>query len=167
MVRSRGRFANISSEINMPAKKSATGPTQRMLRVGEMVRHALTEVLQRNEINDPLLETTVLSVTQVSMSPDLSNATAYISPLGVPEPAPVIDALNRHQKFIRGALGPALRQMRSMPSIRFRLDTSFDNYAKIDALLRSPEVARDLGKSKIDAAEIDTSDVDPNGSSDA
>ncbi len=138
----------------MPAKKSAKGPSQRMLRVGEMVRHALTEVLQRNEIIDPLLETTVTSVTQVSMSPDLSNATAYISPIGVADPQPVIDALNRHGKFIRGALGPALRQMRSMPSIRFRLDTSFDNYAKIDALLRSPAVARDLGRTSGDTSHI-------------
>lgn len=151
----------------MPAKKSSKGPSQRMLRVGEMVRHALTEVLQRNEIIDPLLETTVVSVTQVAMSPDLSNATAYIQPLGVADPAPVIDALNRHQKFIRGALGPALRQMRSMPSVRFRLDTSFDNYAKIDALLRSPEVARDLGRgsgtSGIDAKSRDDDDGDGDG----
>ena len=149
----------------MPAKKSSKGPSQRMLRVGEMVRHALTEVLQRNEIIDPLLETTVVSVTQVAMSPDLSNATAYIQPLGVADPAPVIDALNRHQKFIRGALGPALRQMRSMPSVRFRLDTSFDNYAKIDALLRSPEVARDLGHntSAIDAKSRDDDDGDGDG----
>jgi ribosome-binding factor A len=159
---------------DMPAKKSSKGPTQRMLRVGEMVRHALTEVLQRNEIIDPLLESTVLSVTQVSMSPDLSNATAYISPLGVAEPNPVIDALNRHAKFIRGALGPALRQMRSMPSIRFRLDTSFDNYAKIDALLRSPEVARDLGRLKSETSNVnpkedddDASDGDADGGGDA
>ena len=151
----------------MPAKKSSKGPSQRMLRVGEMVRHALTEVLQRNEIIDPLLETTLVSVTQVAMSPDLSNATAYIQPLGVTEAAPVIDALNRHAKFIRGALGPALRQMRTMPSIRFRLDTSFDNFAKIDALLRSPAVARDLGRLGGDTSGInpkedegDTSDAE-------
>lgn len=158
----------------MPAKKSSKGPSQRMLRVGEMVRHAMTESFQRNEIMDPLLQKTFVSVTQVIMSPDLSNATAYISPIGVAEAQPVIDALNRHAKFIRGTLGPALRQMRTMPLIRFRLDTSFDNYAKIDALLRSPDVARDLGRLKADDTsdvnpedEPDTSGVDPDGSGDA
>jgi ribosome-binding factor A len=158
----------------MPAKKSPKGPSQRMLRVGEMVRHAMTESFQRNEIMDPLLQKTFVSVTQVIMSPDLSNATAYISPIGVAEPQPVIDALNRHAKFIRGTLGPALRQMRTMPLIRFRLDTSFDNYAKIDALLRSPEVARDLGRLKADDTsdvnpedKPDTSGVDPDGGGDA
>ncbi|MGB8817152.1 MAG: 30S ribosome-binding factor RbfA [Rhizobiaceae bacterium] len=158
----------------MPAKKQSSGPSQRMLRVGEMVRHAVTEVLQRNEIIDPLLETTVVSVTQVAMSPDLSNATAYIQPLGVADPAPVIDALNRHAKFIRGALGPALRQLRAMPQVRFRLDTSFDNYAKIDALLRSPEVARDLARNSNTSAinarsksdDDDTSDAESDGDGD-
>jgi ribosome-binding factor A len=158
----------------MPAKTSAKGPSQRMLRVGEMVRHAMTESFQRNQIMDPLLEKTFVSVTQVIMSPDLSNATAYISPIGVDQPQPVIDALNKHAKYIRGTLGPALRQMRTMPLIRFRLDTSFDNYAKIDALLRSPEVARDLGRLKVDDTsdvnpndEPDTSGVDPSGGGDA
>ncbi len=158
----------------MPAKKSSKGPSQRMLRVGEMVRHAMTESFQRNQIMDPLLEKTFVSVTQVIMSPDLSNATAFISPIGVAEPQPVIDALNKHAKYIRGTLGPALRQMRTMPLIRFRLDTSFDNYAKIDALLRSPEVARDLGRLKVDDTsdvnpedQPDTSDVDPDGGGDA
>lgn len=158
----------------MPAKKSSKGPSQRMLRVGEMVRHAMTESFQRNQIMDPLLEKTFVSVTQVIMSPDLSNATAFISPIGVAEPQPVIDALNKHAKYIRGTLGPALRQMRTMPLIRFRLDTSFDNYAKIDALLRTPEVARDLGRLKTDDTsdvnpedEPDTSGVDPDGGGDA
>jgi ribosome-binding factor A len=158
----------------MSAKKSAKGPSQRMLRVGEMVRHALTESFQRNQIMDPLLDKTFVSVTQVVMSPDLSNATAYISPIGVDQPQPVIDALNKHAKFIRGTLGPALRQMRTMPLIRFRLDTSFDNYARIDALLRSPEVSRDLGRLKADDTsdvnpndDRDTSDVDPGGGADA
>ena len=126
----------------MPQPKSK-GPSQRSLRVGEMVRHALVEVFQRNEIIDPLIETTVMSVSEVRMAPDLTRATAYVLPLGMPDPEPVIAALNRHAKFIRGALSPALRQLRSMPVIHFRADTSFENYAKIDALLRKPEVARD------------------------
>lgn len=144
-------------------KKSDKGPSQRMLRVGEMVRHALTTVLQRNEIIDPVLETTVISVTQVAMSPDLTVATAFIQPVGVEDPKPVIEALNRHGRFIRGALGPALRQMRTMPQIRFRLDTSFDNYARIDALLRSPAVARDLNRLGSDTAAINPKQDDDDG----
>jgi ribosome-binding factor A len=78
------------------------------------------------------------------MSPDLKIATAYVTPLGVSDHEAIIDALNRHSKYIRGRLGPQLRQMKYMPEVRFRDDTSFDNYKKIDELLRSPEVRRDL-----------------------
>ena len=125
----------------MPKSK---GPTQRQLRVGEMVRHAMTQLLQRGEVPDPLLEKTVISITEVSMSPDLKIATVFISPLGVADPQPVIKALAVNQKLIRGKITPALRQMKYMPEFRFRPDTSFDNYAKIDALLHRPEVAQDL-----------------------
>lgn len=130
------------------------GPTQRQLRVGEMVRHALTQILQRREIPDPLLEKTVISVTEVSMSPDLKIATVFISPLSIKDPQPVIKALAVNQKLIRGKITPALRQMKYMPEFRFRPDTSFDNYAKIDALLHRPEVAQDI-KSDLDEDEGD------------
>ena len=128
----------------MNRNSGGKGPSQRQLRVGEMVRHALTEILQRGEIPDPEIERTVISVTEVGMSPDLKIATVYISPLGVSDPQPIIKALARNQKFIRGKVSPALRQMKYMPEFRFRADTSFENYAKIDKLLHSPEVARDL-----------------------
>lgn len=121
-----------------------SGPSQRQLRVGEQVRHALSEMLQRGEILDPLIETTVISISEVRMSPDLKIATAFVSPLGAKEPAAVIEGLNKHAKFIRGRVSFALRQMKYMPEFRFRLDTSYDNFAKINDLLRSPEVARDL-----------------------
>lgn len=120
-------------------------PSQRQLRVGEMVRHALSALLQRGEIPDPVIETTVISITEVAMSPDLKIATVFVAPLGKDDPQPVIKALAVNQKLIRGRLSPALRQLRYMPEFRFRPDTSFDNYARIDALLHSPEVARDLG----------------------
>jgi ribosome-binding factor A len=116
-----------------------------MLRVGEQVRAAITQVLQRGEVRDDLIEKTVISVSEVRMSPDLKIATAYVTPLGVSDHQTVIDTLNRHAKFIRGRLGGQLRQMKYMPEVRFRDDTSFDNYKKIDELLRSPEVQRDLG----------------------
>ena len=125
-------------------KATSSAPSQRMLRVGEQVRAAITTVLQRGEVRDPVIEKTVISISEVRMSPDLKIATAYVSPLGVADHQGIIDALNRNAKFIRGRLGNQLRQMKYMPEVRFRDDTSFDNYRKIDALLRSPEVARDL-----------------------
>ncbi|MCF6369113.1 30S ribosome-binding factor RbfA [Rhizobium halophilum] len=128
-------------------KATSSAPSQRMLRVGEQVRAAITQVLQRGEVRDDLLEKTVVSVSEVRMSPDLKIATAYVTPLGVQDHKAVIDALNRNAKFIRGRIGGQLRQMKYMPEVRFRDDTSFDNYQKIDQLLRSPEVSRDLGTS--------------------
>lgn len=117
-----------------------------MLRVGEQVRHALAEMLQRGEVRDDVIESAVISVSEVRMSPDLRIATAFVAPLGATNDDVVIDALNRNARFIRGRMGPALRQMKYMPEFRFRLDTSYDNMAKIDQLLRSPEVARDLNE---------------------
>ena len=128
------------------SRSPTSGPSQRQLRVGEQVRHALSDVLQRGEVIDPLIETTVVSVSEVRMSPDLKIATAFVSALGAKDDATVVEALNSHAKFIRGRVSGALRQMKYMPEFRFRLDESFDNFAKIDELLRSPEVARDLDK---------------------
>lgn len=125
-------------------RSTTSGPSQRMLRVGEQVRHALSETLQRGEIIDPLIENAVVSVSEVRMSPDLKIATAFVSPLGAKDAGAVIEALNKHAKFIRGRVSGALRQMKYMPEFRFRLDTSFDNFARINDLLKSPEVARDL-----------------------
>ncbi|CAN7194473.1 30S ribosome-binding factor RbfA [Ensifer adhaerens] len=132
------------------SKATSSAPTQRMLRVGEQVRAAITQVLQRGEVRDPVIEKTVIAISEVRMSPDLKIATAYVTPLGVPNHAEVIDALNRNAKYIRGRLGPQLRQMKYMPDVRFRDDTSFDNYKKIDELLRSPEVSRDLDQTSED-----------------
>jgi ribosome-binding factor A len=126
------------------AASGSKGPSQRQLRVGEQVRHALSEVLQRGEIRDDLIETTVISISEVRMSPDLKLATAFVSPLGAKDDDAVIKALNANAKYVRGRISHNLRQMKYMPEVRFRLDTSFDNYAKIDALLRKPEVTRDL-----------------------
>ena len=122
----------------------SSGPSQRQLRVGEQVRHALSDVLQRGEVRDDLIEATVISISEVRMSPDLKIATAFVAPLGAKDDDAIIKALARNAKFIRGRVSGALRQMKYMPEFRFRLDTSYDNMAKIDALLRSPEVLRDL-----------------------
>ena len=126
------------------SRSPSSGPSQRQLRVGEQVRHALSDLMQRGELRDAVIEQVVLSVSEVRMSPDLKIATAFVAPLGNADDQAVVEALNRNARFIRGRLSPALRQMKYMPEFRFRLDTSYDNFAKIDELLRSPEVKRDL-----------------------
>ena len=130
-----------------------SGPSQRQLRVGEQVRHALADVLARGEIRDDIIENTVISVSEVRMSPDLKIATAFVAPLAAKDDGAVIKALAQNAKFIRGRVSGALRQMKYMPEFRFRLDTSYDNMARIDDLLRSPEVARDLDKGEEDRDE--------------
>ncbi|KAG1650051.1 Ribosome-binding factor A [Nymphon striatum] len=122
----------------------ANEPSQRQLRVGENVRHALTQLIQRGEVQDPVLDGVVISVSEVQMSPDLKIATAFVTAFGQKDMQPIVKALAANAKFIRGRVTPALREMKYMPSFRFRPDTSFDNFSKIDALLKSPEVARDL-----------------------
>jgi len=126
-------------------------PSQRQLRVGEEVRHMLAFFFQREDLRDPLLAGVMISVSEVQMSPDLKLANCYVMPLDSTDPkAPskeqIIEALNRNARYIRGQISEPLRSLRYMPQFRFRLDTSFDNFAKIDAILHSPEVARDLHK---------------------
>ncbi|MET3598875.1 30S ribosome-binding factor RbfA [Martelella mangrovi] len=125
-------------------RATSSAPSQRMLRVGEQVRAAITKVLQRGDVLDPLLENTVVSISEVRMSPDLKIATAYVTPLGDRDHDATVRALNHHAKFIRGRISREIRQMKYMPELRFRDDTSFENFRKIDELLHSPEVARDL-----------------------
>jgi len=123
---------------------SSSGPSQRQLRVGEQVRAAITTVLQRGEVMDPLIEKNVIVISEVGMSSDLKIATAYITPLGQVDHVTVVAALNKNARYIRKLVTPALRQMKFMPELRFRDDTSFDNYQKIDTLLRSPQVVKDI-----------------------
>ena len=120
-----------------------TGPSQRMLRVGELVRHALAGLFARGEIEDEALGTAVITVPEVRMSPDLKIATAYVMPLGGERAAEVVEALNRHRRFIRGRVAPEL-DLKFAPEIRFMVDTTFDEFGRIDALLRSERVQRDL-----------------------
>jgi ribosome-binding factor A len=119
-------------------------PTQRQLRVGENVRHALTQLIQRGDVQDPALDGVVISISEVQMSSDLKIATVFVTAFGQQDMQPIVKALAANAKFIRGRVSPVLRDMKYMPSFRFRTDTSFDNFSKIDALLKTPEVARDL-----------------------
>ncbi len=125
-----------------------SGPSQRQLRVGELVRHALADALMRGESGVPELNGVLISIAEVRMSADLKHATALVAPLAAGNPDNVVAALNRGARFLRGRIAPQLRQMRSMPDLKFRLDTRFEDDSRIDQLLRSPEVARDLGKSE-------------------
>ena len=120
-----------------------TGPNQRMLRVGELVRHALAGLLARGEIDDELLAGAVITVPEVRMAPDLKLANAYVMPLGGERAQEVADALNRHQRFIRGRIAPEL-DLKFAPELRFFVDETFEQYGKIDALLKSDRVQRDL-----------------------
>ena len=114
-----------------------------MLRVGELVRHALADLLARGEIEDDILGTAVITVPEVRMSPDLKIASAYAMPLGGERAAEIIAALNRHARFIRGRVAPQL-DLKFAPEIRFFVDETFEEFGKIDALLRSDRVQRDL-----------------------
>jgi ribosome-binding factor A len=114
-----------------------------MLRVGELIRHAMSELLSRGEINDPVLETHVVTVPGVRMSPDLKLATIFVMPLGGEDVKPVIAALERHKKFLRGEISRRIN-LKFAPDIRFRMDETFDLSAKIDALLNSDKVRADL-----------------------
>lgn len=119
------------------------GPTQRMLRVGELVRHALASLFSRGEIDDPLLDGKVITVPEVRMTHDLKLASAYIMPLGGEGAPEVAAALNRHQRFIRGRISPELG-LKFSPEVRFFVDGTFEEFGRIDAILRSDRVQRDL-----------------------
>src|SRR5690606_20409283 len=127
------------------ASHRPSGPSQRMLRVGELVRHALASMFQRGEVEDAALEGVVITVPEVRMTPDLKIADAYVMPLGGERAKEVVDALNRHQRFIRGRIAPEL-DLKFAPELRFFVDTTFDEFGRIDALLRSERVQQDLGK---------------------
>jgi ribosome-binding factor A len=122
---------------------SGSGPSQRQLRVGELVRHALAEVLARGDVPDPALARVLITVPEVRMSPDLKLATCYVMPLGGKNVPAVLEALEANRKALRGELGRRI-ELKFVPDLRFRVDTSFAEGDRIDALLRSPQVKRDL-----------------------
>lgn len=121
----------------------AKGPSQRQLRVGEMIRHALAQILLRGDLSDPELEGGKVTITEAKVSPDLRQVTIYALPFGSGDATAIIAALKRHQRFLRGEIAKHV-DLKYMPQIAFRVDETFDEAAKIDALLRSPDVMRDL-----------------------
>lgn len=121
----------------------AQGPTQRQLRAGELVRHALADILGQGELHDEALAGALVTVTEVRMSPDLRHAVCFVEPLGGAHAGEVVEALNRHARFLRGRLGREI-ELKFTPDLKFVHDQSFDEASRIDALFRRPEVQRDL-----------------------
>lgn len=119
------------------------GPSQRQLRAGELIRHALVEILREEEIADPDLAGVSVTVTEVRMSPDLRHALCFVEPLGGRDAGRVVGALNRSARFLRGRLGRGI-DMKFTPDLKFAHDESFDEAARMEALFRDPRVARDL-----------------------
>ncbi|WP_333587971.1 30S ribosome-binding factor RbfA [Phenylobacterium sp.] len=125
-----------------PAPK---GPSQRQLRAGELVRHALVEILREEDLDDPVLSGVSVTVTEVRVSPDLRHAICFIQPLGGENAAEVTAAMNRASKFFRGRLGRMI-DMRATPELKFLHDETFDAAARMDRLFDDPRVRQDLAR---------------------
>jgi ribosome-binding factor A len=124
-------------------RDNTPGSSQRQLRVGELVRHAISDLLTRGGVHDPVLEGHLITVPEVRMSPDLRLATIYIMPLGGKDIGPVLEALERNKRFLRGEIAHHVN-LKFAPDIRFHADERFDEAERIDKLLKTPAVARDL-----------------------
>ena len=141
------------------SRTAPQGPSQRQLRAGELVRHALVEILREEELHDEAMKGVSVTVTEVRLSPDLKHATCFVEPLGAGVAvAPtaghveeILAALNRHAKFLRGQLGRHI-DMRFTPDLRFRHDESFDAASHIDRLFEDPKVRADLERPDEDEA---------------
>jgi ribosome-binding factor A len=122
-----------------------TGPSQRQLRVGELIRHAMAEMLARGDIHDPVIEGHMITVPEVRLSPDLKLATIYVMSLGGKDANEVVTALERNKKYLRGEIAHRVN-LKFAPDIRFRVDERFGEAERIEKILRTPEVQRDLGR---------------------
>jgi ribosome-binding factor A len=128
------------------------GPSQRALRAGELIRHALAEILSRGEVHDPVIETHLITVPEVRMSPDLRLATVYVMPLGGTDEKDVLAALDRNKRYLRGEVAHRVN-LKFAPDLRFRIDERFDEAERIERLLRSPQVRRDVDNQNTDTSE--------------
>ena len=124
-------------------KNAAAGGSQRQLRVGEAVRHAVADILAQGNVHDSDLEGHIITVPEVRMSPDLKLATIYVMPLGGRDTDIVIAALERNKKYLRGEVSRRVN-LKFAPDLRFRVDDRFDEAERIEKLLRTPAVQRDL-----------------------
>jgi ribosome-binding factor A len=132
----------------MNRKKPSTdrhNTSQRQLRVGELIRHAMAEMLTRGDVHDPVLEGHMITVPEVQLTSDLRQATIYVMPLAGRDQAEVLAALERNKKYLRGEIARRVN-LKFAPEIRFRIDERFEEAERIEKLLRTPEVRRDLEK---------------------
>lgn len=134
----------------MKNRASAKGPSQRQLRAGELVRHALVEIVQREDLRDPALADVSVTVSEVRASPDLKQASVFVTPLGGGEQDEIVAALNRIAPYLRGLLGKRI-DLKFTPALKFVADASFAEARRIDELLASPAVARDLPREPQDS----------------
>jgi ribosome-binding factor A len=123
--------------------RSVGAPSQRQLRVGEELRHALAQLLRPGELRDPALRDANITVTEVRISPDLKNATAFVMPLAGANAEEIMAGLKRSAPFLKARVARIV-ELRQVPNIAFAIDTAFDSAARIAALLQAPEVERDL-----------------------
>ena len=130
-------------------KDSAPGGSQRQLRVGETVRHAIADILSQGSVHDPDLEGHIVTVPEVRMSPDLRQATIYVMPLGGRDKEEVMAALERNKRYLRGEIAHRVN-LKFAPDIRFQIDERFEEAERIEKLLRTPQVRRDLDREKDD-----------------
>ena len=138
------RRKTAQSHHRAPARAQASGPTQRQLRAGELIRHALVEVLREVEVHDEALSGVSVTLTEVRLSPDLRHALCFVEPLGGGgQASEVVEALNRHARFLRGQLGRHI-DMKFTPDLKFVHDESFAEAERMNRLFASPEVRRDL-----------------------
>jgi len=135
--------------------RAKMGPSQRQLRVGELLRHALSEILSRDEVRDADLAGVSVTITQVIPSPDMRHATVFCEPLGGKNAGPVIAALNRHKGFLRGSMGRMI-EIKFTPELRFVEDTTFAEAEKIANLLKSARVRKDLSGEASNTDEDET-----------
>ena len=123
--------------------RDTKGPSQRQLRVGEVVRHTLSELLIRGDVHDPVIQGHLITVPEVRMSADLRLATIFVMPLGGRDIEVVLAALDRNKRFLRGEIARGVN-LKFAPEIQFRADDRFDEAERIEKLLRTPRVRRDL-----------------------
>ena len=129
--------------MRRPNQRGRVEPSQRQLRVGELVRHAVSEMLIRGDVHDPVIEAHMITVPEVRMSPDLRLATVYVMPLGGRDQDEVLAALERNRRYLRGEVAHRVN-LKFAPDIRFLIDDRFDEAERIEKLLRTPQVQRDL-----------------------
>ena len=140
------------AKYSKSGSKRSAGPSQRQLRVGELLRHELADIFSRQKIQDEVLEAHVITVTEVTVTPDLRSAVAYILPLGGKDSKIVVKAARSHIPFIRGLLAKSMN-LKHVPTLNFQKDSAYDNSSHIDEVLSNPHVLQDLMGDKGDADE--------------